>query len=957
MVNKLLLLLVFCIPLAGNSQDFLDVTVYNFQSPISSLFIENQPYFVESGGNVTNVSFEDLIVTISTEGIDMPNTWDAVTTQLSVLDGIYSLSPGDAIDLFVFMDLFLLDYEGLFDQGEQQVRIIATSANGAEVFNELFVFTYEFEPLIIPKPTFQIFDLRNRDEPADSMFIEFHFSPNDPSFFGISSIAFSDEWWVERFIAVEPITIRITNFDFFEFTFEGMLDPLADWRYEMFVNIYDPIDSLNSNQQIRFIAVNADCANGIATDIVDSPNKVTNLCAGADTVLTTFSTFRNVHWFDAINGIVVSGPTLEVNNIQGPSFLQIQAEDDEGCLFFDIHEINIFQDFDNIIQRSSVLSNYCPGETVSLDLIQGFQNPIWTNELTGETFTGNNLNFVFEEELVISVEATNSADCLLEDRVFLKLDRGDLANIFPEDFYYVCRGGSISLEANSQFTGVRYFNPLTETTIESSTLFLENVTEPVNIQVLSDGNLQCGFFQNIQFFPQNQESDELLSQSEYETCFGHSLTVDASDNFTDFRWFVPLTGQNVFDQSITFENVTTEFSAILTARKTGGDNCIYEQEIIVTPRLNNVFTSAILETDIDQNFCRRLSLEAVNGYIEYTWSLFDGGQFIALGNDDSIDLDFTDRVLSTSERVKLEVKDVNGCIAFYDFDVNTIPEEREIIVVTSPETYQNLLIPKTPIVCTVTNENNDNVIYWDDAINASNISEYLIYREDDSGLFNSIGSVAWNEENNYIDSDASANAQDYRYQVVSTNLCGYSSEPSRTHKTILLSTMKLSANNINLSWNNYEGIEYTEIKVLRGVTPSSLEEYLLLPSSVSSFNDQNVLDGNAYYQIEIVANTDCVSGGTNLATRSNVSAVLKSDRISELDFSGRIYPNPFMQQLHLDLDYQVDLQLISTQGKTVINLSLEAGQHKINTSDLTQGAYVLRLSTANSVYVRNFIKI
>ena len=81
--------------------------------------------------------------------------------------------------------------------------------------------------------------------------------------------------------------------------------------------------------------------------------------------------------------------------------------------------------------------------------------------------------------------------------------------------------------------------------------------------------------------------------------------------------------------------------------------------------------------------------------------------------------------------------------------------------------------------------------------------------------------------------------------------------------------------------------------------------------------------------------------------------------IEELVFPARIYPNPVVDKLTIDLSEKVtgSLELISLDGKHLQNSYLEnSSTHTIDMEHLSKGVYMIVLTTNQHIYQTRIIK-
>lgn len=88
-------------------------------------------------------------------------------------------------------------------------------------------------------------------------------------------------------------------------------------------------------------------------------------------------------------------------------------------------------------------------------------------------------------------------------------------------------------------------------------------------------------------------------------------------------------------------------------------------------------------------------------------------------------------------------------------------------------------------------------------------------------------------------------------------------------------------------------------------------------------------------------------------------ASLKSIGIEEAEnLNVKVYPNPARDYIIVDVDPSdvMSLEIISTNGQTVLTKKMESGTEKIDISQLQKGAYLIRFSNAYALKYLRIIK-
>lgn len=96
---------------------------------------------------------------------------------------------------------------------------------------------------------------------------------------------------------------------------------------------------------------------------------------------------------------------------------------------------------------------------------------------------------------------------------------------------------------------------------------------------------------------------------------------------------------------------------------------------------------------------------------------------------------------------------------------------------------------------------------------------------------------------------------------------------------------------------------------------------------------------NAYYFIDDV----CIS------TVQNYCNLWTGIDVTSLNKMNYLYPNPFKNELTVEVEEACDLILIDITGRTVLSIKGQHGLNTINTSDLNAGVYIIQWSSNGNV--------
>jgi hypothetical protein len=142
--------------------------------------------------------------------------------------------------------------------------------------------------------------------------------------------------------------------------------------------------------------------------------------------------------------------------------------------------------------------------------------------------------------------------------------------------------------------------------------------------------------------------------------------------------------------------------------------------------------------------------------------------------------------------------DQSGCTSKIRVEVpNEKPYQPEICLLTVDTTYTY------------------NQVIWE-KIPAFPVDGFNIYRETPVfGQFEKVHSQAYAIESFYVDNAASPIDRSWRYYMTTYDACGNESEASFIHKTIHIVATDAGGGSFNVSWDKYEGLDYTDVDLYR----------------------------------------------------------------------------------------------------------------------------------------------
>lgn len=220
----------------------------------------------------------------------------------------------------------------------------------------------------------------------------------------------------------------------------------------------------------------------------------------------------------------------------------------------------------------------------------------------------------------------------------------------------------------------------------------------------------------------------------------------------------------------------------------------------------------------------------------------------------------------------------------------------------------------------------------------------IIYRMNNSSLWDSIGFVPYNQPDKFIDLVANPNQQSYSYCVAARDSC-QSPKKSPPHTTVFLQYSQGGNNQINLSWNPYLGVLVNSYYIYRGATPSALSLIAQVSSMNFAYTDLNPPAGPNYYRIGFTTHTICTSNaphdsliGSNFRTMT-ISGIASYRARGSL----QMYPNPVTGFLTLESAVALgNVVVINYLGQTVMQIMCDSHRVKIDLTTFPSGIYFVQ---------------
>ncbi len=285
-------------------------------------------------------------------------------------------------------------------------------------------------------------------------------------------------------------------------------------------------------------------------------------------------------------------------------------------------------------------------------------------------------------------------------------------------------------------------------------------------------------------------------------------------------------------------------------------------------------------------------------------------------------------------------------------------------------TYQN----KDICMVTVDGATGKNKIIWtqESGVPASAYNIYKMTTED----WTVIGTVNSYELSEYIDMTSNPGTASDKYKISIIDTCGTEIAPGDYHKTIHLNVSPATPTGFALTWEHYEGFDYTKYRIFRGTTPTEMVQIDSTNSTNFTYTDETSLTGALYYRVAAVKPVPCYSstagskevGGPFSQSVSNLEDNGVGGNVDEISgkFALDIYPNPVDQTTKikyvLNSQEQVEIQLFNINGQKIhilLNQKQAPGSHSIllNSQELklNSGVYLLKCRFGNEIINREIV--
>lgn len=250
-------------------------------------------------------------------------------------------------------------------------------------------------------------------------------------------------------------------------------------------------------------------------------------------------------------------------------------------------------------------------------------------------------------------------------------------------------------------------------------------------------------------------------------------------------------------------------------------------------------------------------------------------------------------------------------------------------------------------------------VVWENPT-TGHIDAFNVYRES-LGSPIQIGIVDYTSPSVYSDLSASLtpNNTSYEYYVSVEDTCGYESQLSQMHKTILLGVANVSPTTTTLLWNLYQGAAVDYQRIYRDPLGNGNWELIDSVDANTTMYLDNAFFADARYRVEAKLISACTANGQTYAGSFSNIALVQEASITEEELTFEIAPNPVNNVLNIRIETlsgATTYQCVNLAGQILKTIDSTEQQLSIDVSDLPKGMYYLRVYNHNRLSVKKFVK-
>lgn len=278
-------------------------------------------------------------------------------------------------------------------------------------------------------------------------------------------------------------------------------------------------------------------------------------------------------------------------------------------------------------------------------------------------------------------------------------------------------------------------------------------------------------------------------------------------------------------------------------------------------------------------------------------------------------------------------------------------------------------MPEKPEICMMTVDTSliYNMIVWEKDLAQPSIAGYNIYRETSQfGVFEKIATRPYSIESVYQDNDASPVDRSWRYYITAFDACGNESPGSYVHKTIHVVANTTNGTDYTVSWDNYEGFNYSSVDVFRFDSTNGWQTIANVPFGTNTSPDTPPVLAGLDYMIEFILDDPCTStkAQDHNSSRSNKTASVFSGGASTVQITTEdlgivsIYPNPADASftIHVDQpDPATYFEIIDLNGNLISTGSIGANNTLVETDRMASGIYLIKIYSNSNIVTQKLV--
>ncbi|MCB9223290.1 MAG: T9SS type A sorting domain-containing protein [Crocinitomicaceae bacterium] len=279
------------------------------------------------------------------------------------------------------------------------------------------------------------------------------------------------------------------------------------------------------------------------------------------------------------------------------------------------------------------------------------------------------------------------------------------------------------------------------------------------------------------------------------------------------------------------------------------------------------------------------------------------------------------------------------------------------------------VLPYQPEICmlTVDTTYTYNLVVWEKL--AGNTPDgFNVYRETETfGTFEQVHSQPFATESFFIDNSASPIDRSWRYYITSYDNCGNESYPSFIHKTIHIVSSSAGGGSYNVSWDKYEGLNYTSVDLYRHSNSNGWQFVNNFSTTQLSTVDTPTDTAGLDYIVSFNLASACTSSKAQdyNSSRSNTTSSVWSPgedvlTIKDLDLGTiMVYPNPTSGSVTVFIENPEmfeRIELKNVNGQLLSSNMILGAYSTVSLEDFTDGMYFISLVSNDQVIVRKIIK-